>query len=142
MTVTGRDPRRDDERGSIALEFVFLAMVVVLLLALIGAYGRVAEVNGTLEAGTRDAARMATTARSYPEAQSLARRAVGDQVTVTACRDSLDVTVSQPFAPGENVRVSATCHYSLSDLGMLFGFTMTPTSSFSSPLDPNRGLDQ
>ena len=129
------------DRGSIALEFVFLAMVVVLLLALVGAYGRVSEVNGTLEAGTRDAARLATTARSYPEAQTLARRALDQEVTVTACRDSLDVTVSQPFTPGQTIQVTATCSYSLSDVGMMFGFTMHPTSTFSSPLDPNRGLD-
>ena len=131
----------NDERGSIALEFVFLASVVVLLIGLVSAYGRVAQVNGTLDAGTRDAARMATTARSYDQAVTLAQQAVSEEVTVSACHSSLDVTVSKPFEPGRSITVTATCHYSLADIGLMFGNDMHPKSSFTSPLDPNRGLD-
>lgn len=133
--------RWTEDRGSIALEFVFLAMVVVLLIALVAAYGRVSQVNGTLDAGTRDAARMATTARSYDEAVTLARRAVSEEVSLSACHNSLDVEVSQPFTPGRPITVTATCGYSLSDLGLVVSSRMHPTSTFTSPLDPNRGVD-
>ena len=52
------------ERGSIALEFAFAAPIVLLMLALAWTFGRVAWANGHLEAGTRDAARVATQALS------------------------------------------------------------------------------
>ncbi|WP_052595417.1 TadE/TadG family type IV pilus assembly protein [Luteipulveratus mongoliensis] len=140
MTVRAATDSRGD-RGSIALEFVFFAGVVFALLGLIVAYGRVGQVNGSLESGTRDAARMATVSRSYDEALAAARRAVADSVTVPGCRDSLQVTVSRPFEPGAAITVSASCQYSLADAGMFFsGVTVHPTSSFTSSMDPNRGI--
>ncbi len=142
MRAACRRRSEASDQGSIAIEFSFLALVVFALLGLIVAYGRVAEVNGTLDSGTRDAARAATVARSYDQAVSDARRTVREAVPVEACRNSLDITVSHPFTPGAEVTVTATCHYSLADAGMFFAHvTMHPTSRFTSPLDPNRGID-
>ena len=60
---------------------------------------------------------------------------------IHARQDDLDVKVSNDFQPGEPVTVVATCHYSLSALLPGAPGTVTATSSFTSMLDPNRGLD-
>jgi len=134
---------RRDERGSLALEMAMLAPCILLIFGLIFAYGQVAQVHGTLESGTRDAARSATQARTYTDARDRARQVVAEAITGTpaACQDDLDVKVSNDFQPGEPVTVVATCHYSLSALLPGAPGTVTATSSFTSMLDPNRGLD-
>lgn len=135
--------RQQGERGSIAIELAFLAPVVLLILALIWGYGRVAWANGHLEAGTRDAARVATQARSLPEAQAAAERAVHQATAaVPACRSSARVTVSGAFEPGSTLTVDASCSYPLGDIGLPGApGTMNPTSSFSSVLDRHRGVE-
>ncbi|HLT82996.1 MAG TPA: TadE family protein [Phototrophicaceae bacterium] len=135
--------RQQGERGSIAIELAFLAPVVLLILALIWGYGRVAWANGHLEAGTRDAARVATQARSLQEAQAAAERAVRDATAaVPACQSTARVTLTGRFQPGETITVDATCRYPLGDIGLPGApGTMNPTSSFSSVLDRHRGVE-
>lgn len=137
----GPRPRLGD-RGTIALELAFLAPVVLLIFSLIFAYGRVAWANGHLEAGTRDAARVATQARSMPEAQRLAESAVRDATApVPACSQSAQVRVLGQFEPGQTLTVEASCRYPLSDIGLPGApGSMSPTSSFSSVLDLRRGV--
>ena len=135
-----------DERGELAVELAVAAPALLLVLLLVFAYGRAAAVNGTLESGTRDAARSATFSRSYTEAEDRAHdvvaAAVADDVP-SRCRDSLEVAVSNTFEPGEPVTVSATCRYDLADLGLPGApGELTPESSFTSVLDPNRGIDE
>jgi Flp pilus assembly protein TadG len=132
-----------DEGGSLAVEMAMIAPGLLLIFGLIFAYGRAAGVNGTLEAGTRDGARSATMARSYDEALDLATRAVARAIinTPQTCQDSLDVTVSQDFTPGEPITVTATCSYGLADIGLPGApGSIQPTSSFTSMLDPYRGV--
>jgi Flp pilus assembly protein TadG len=134
--------RRRTERGSLAVEMAMIAPGLLMIFGLIFAYGRAAGVNGTLESGTRDGARSATMARSYDEAVARARQAVADAITGTpqACQNSLDVTVSQNFQPGEAITVTATCTYGLDDLGLPGApGSIRPESSFTSMLDPYRG---
>lgn len=136
--------RARDERGSLAVEMAVLVPSVLLILALIYAYGRTGSVNGNLESGTRDAARAATLARSYDDAVTRARRVVREAISSTprACRDTLQVTVSDTFQPGEPVTVTATCSYGLADLGLPgTPGDITPESSFTSMLDPYRGVE-
>lgn len=129
------------DRGSMAVEYVVLAPVILLVCSLIFAYGRVAQVNGKLEAGTRDATRTATFSRTYDEAKARATRVLQDELATGSaeCRKTLTVTVSDNFEPGQTITVTATCNYPISDAGLPGApGTLHPTSSFSSVLDPNR----
>lgn len=130
------------ERGSIALELAFAAPVVLLLLALAWTYGRVAWANGHLEAGARDAARVATQARSVEEARANALAVVQENTAAVAgCRETAAVQVTGSFEPGGTLTVSATCSYTLSDVGLPGApGTMSPTSTFSSVIDQRRGI--
>lgn len=141
MTATG-SLRRRDETGSLALEMAMLAPCILLIFALIFAYGRVAQVHGVLDSGTRDAARTATRAQSYGDARTQARQVVAEAVTgaPTACQDNLQVSVTHNFTPGEPITVTATCHYGLSDVLPGAPGSVTATSSFTSMLDPNHGI--
>lgn len=130
------------DRGSIAVELAFAVPAILLVFGLVFAYGRVAQVNGTLEAGTRDAARAATLARSHDEAVRRATAAVrGAMVGSKDCLASLSVTLSPGFEPGDPVTVVSTCTYSLADIGLPGGVgRISPRSTFTSMLDPNRGV--
>lgn len=140
----GRPPRAGAraERGSIALELAFAAPIVLLLLALAWTYGRVAWANGHLEAGARDAARVATQARSVEEARSNALAVVQENTdAVAGCRETAAVLLTGSFEPGSTLTVRATCNYTLSDIGLPGApGTMTPTATFSSVIDQRRGV--
>jgi Flp pilus assembly protein TadG len=134
---------RRDERGSLAVEMAVIVPSLLLIFGLIYAYGRAAHVNGALESGTRDAARSATIARSYDEAEDRAQRVVREAISglPRSCQDSVSVRVSPAFEPGVPVTVDVTCTYALSDLGLPGApGDITTRSSFTSMLDPNRGV--
>ena len=135
--------RRRDESGSLAVEMAMVAPSLLLIFALIFAYGRVAQVNGTLESGTRDAARSVTMARSYDDAVDRANAVLLDAMkdAPQSCQNTLQVRVTGDYAPGQPVTVTARCTYDLSDLSLPGApGTLTPESSFTSMLDPYRGL--
>ena len=131
------------ESGSLAIEMAMVAPGLLLIFGLIFAYGRAAQVNGTLESGTRDAARSVTMARSYDDALDRANAVVLDAIknTPQACQNSLVVTIEGDYEPGEPVTVATHCTYGLSDLGLPGApGTLTVHSSFTSMLDPYRGI--
>ena len=135
--------RSRTEAGSLAVEMAMIAPGLLLIFALIFAYGRAAQVNGTLESGTRDAARSVTMARSYDDAHTRADAVLLDAMkdAPQSCQDSLDFTISPNYQPGQPVTVDAWCTYDLSDLGLPGApGTLTARSSFTSMLDPYRGL--
>jgi len=137
--VTPAAGDRPREAGSIALEFTLLAPALLLLVALLLAYARIGQFSGTLDAGVRDAARSATLSRSAAAAQQQAVLVITDAVGPGPCADSLVVETIPRFVPGEVVTVSASCRYPIADLGLPGApGTLGATSSFSSPLDPNR----
>lgn len=127
-----------------ALELALAAPLMLLLLALVYGYGRVAQANGVLEAGARDGARAASQARTIGEAEQVARDAVLSSLGAgpSTCHTSLEVRVVGVFAAGSPVKVRARCSYPLGDLGLpgLPGSVMVD-SSFTSPVDPNRGVE-
>lgn len=141
--MTGGPGTRAD-RGSIAVELALIMPLLLLLLSLLYGYGRVAQVNGTLEAGTRDGARAASQARSATEAREAAERAVRSSLGPgsTDCLDTLAVDLRNGlFRPGLPVTVTARCSYPLSDLGLPgVPGDANVSSSFTSPVDPNRGV--
>lgn len=127
-----------------AVEMAIIVPSILLIFGLIYAYGRAAGVNGTLESGTRDAARSATIARSYEEARERAERVVQAALADAprSCQQSVRVEVSPNFAPGEPITVDVECDYLLSDLGLPGApGDITARSSFTSMLDPYRGVE-
>ena len=72
-----RSPRlRSNERGSMAVEVVVIAPILVLVLMLVVAFGRYADRKGDVEAIARDAARAATLTRDVYQAQAAANGVV------------------------------------------------------------------
>ena len=137
-------PKRRDETGSLAVEMAMVAPSLLLIFALIFAYGRAGQVNGTLESGTRDAARSATLARSYDEALDRANSVLLDAIANTpqSCQNSMNLDIVGDYEPGEPITVRATCTYGLSDLGLPGApGDLTAESSFTSMLDPYRGVE-
>lgn len=135
---------RRTEAGSLAVEMAMVAPGLLLIFGLIFAYGRAAQVNGTLESGTRDAARSATVARSYDDALERANVVLLDAMkdAPQSCQNSLDLKITGDYLPGEPVTVTTRCTYDLSDLGLPGApGTITAESSFTSMLDPYRGLE-
>lgn len=135
--------RRRGESGSLAIEMAMVAPGLLLIFGLIFAYGRAAQVNGTIESGTRDAARSVTMARSYEDALDRAHAVLLDALkdAPQSCQDSLTLKVTGKYEPGEAVTVTSHCTYDLSDLGLPGApGTLTAESSFTSMLDPYRGL--
>lgn len=139
---------RQDDRGSLSVEFVIVTPMIFIVLALIYAFGRVAEVNGVLDTGTRDAARVATQANSYQQADAAAKQVVRQEVGTGSkkCQDTLQVTVAggdaANFRPGRPITVTATCTYALSDLGIPGApASLTVSSQFTSFLDPNKTIN-
>lgn len=134
---------RDRETGSLAVELAIVMPLLLLMLSLVYGYGRVAQMNGTLEAGTRDAARSASQARSAEEARLVADRAVRSSLPAGAarCLETLDVRLrGGVFTAGFPVTVEATCSYPLGDLLPGVPGTVETSSAFTSPVDPNRGV--
>ena len=145
--MTGHAARRYagrcDESGSLAIELAMVAPGILLIFGLIFAYGRVGQVNGTLESGTRDAARSVTLARSYDDALDRAKAVVLDAMkdAPQSCQDTLQVRITGDYESGEPVTVTTQCSYDLSDLGLPGApGTLDAESSFTSMLDPYRGL--
>jgi Flp pilus assembly protein TadG len=132
------------DRGSLSIEYVFFTPMVFLVFALIYVFARVAQVNGVLDTGTRDAARVATQAFSYSAAQQAAERVVREEVGTGSgeCLSTLQVDVSRNFQPGQTITVTARCTYPISDAGLPGApGDLHVTSEFSSVLDPNRSTE-
>jgi hypothetical protein len=139
-----RPSYRRSEDGSLAVEMAMLAPSLLVIFALIFVYGRAAQVNGTLESGTRAAARSVTLARSYDEAVDSANAVLLEAMkdAPQSCQNSLNVHIVGTYEAGEPVTVDADCTYDLSDLGLPGApGTITARSSFTSMLDPYRGLE-
>ncbi len=132
-----------DDRGSLSIEYVIITPILFFVLAMIYVFGRIAEVNGVLDASTRDAARVASEAPNHDAAQQAAMQVVRDAVGKgsSMCRSTLDVTVSNNFARGNTITVVATCTYPVGDAGLPGApGTLHVKSQFSSIIDPNRTL--
>jgi Flp pilus assembly protein TadG len=139
-----RPSYRRSEDGSLAVEMAMLAPSLLVIFALIFVYGRAAQVNGTLESGTRAAARSVTLARSYDEAVDSANAVLLEAMkdAPQSCQNSLNVHIVGTYEAGEPVTVDADCTYDVSDLGLPGApGTITTKSSFTSMLDPYRGLE-
>jgi Flp pilus assembly protein TadG len=137
--------RRDPEAGDAALELIVLAPVLLALIALVIAAGRISIARGSVDAAARDAARQASLARS-PGAANLAAELSAQAAlrqdgldcapTVSVDTDGFGVPLGQPA----QVSATVTCQVPLADLvvpGLPGSVTLSYT--FTSPLDPYRG---
>lgn len=141
--------RADSERGSISVELAVLTPVLIIVLALIIAAGRVAIAGGAIEGVAAAAARQASLARTADQARtdatSTARRVLDEQ-GLQCVSSSVDVDTSGfavPVGRPASVRVDVTCRVALSDLGVPgMPGTRELHDSFVSELDPFRGRDR
>lgn len=111
-------PRDDRDRGTIAVELVLVAPLLIALLLFVVGLGRIAHTRGQIDGAAADAARSASLAPTPLAAQregaSAARAHLGEQ----ACR-SLDVDIDTTrFRPGGEVIAHVRCVVSLSGLGL------------------------
>ncbi|MGQ4732608.1 TadE/TadG family type IV pilus assembly protein [Streptomyces sp. Ju416(a)] len=139
-----RGLRRD--RGSYSLETAILAPVMISLLLMMVAFGRVTEADGAVDSAARAAARAASLERDAGSAQNAARAAAdrslhGEGITCTVSSVEVD-TGGFSLDLGVDAMVTATiaCTANLSDIGLpgLPG-AKTLTASWSSPIDTYRG---
>ncbi|MER6358588.1 TadE family protein [Streptomyces sp. NPDC001634] len=145
MTRTRLLGRLRQERGSYALETAVLAPVLIAILLLMVAFGRVTDAEGAVDAAAHAAARAASLERDAAAAQSAAQNAVtrsldGDGVTCQTSNVAID-TSGYTTDAGTAATVTATisCTANLSDIGMpgLPG-AKTLTASWTSPIDTYR----
>lgn len=141
--ILRRRSSENRDRGSLSIEYVIITPMIFFVFALIYVFARIAEVDGLLDAGTRDAARVASVAPDYDHAVAAARQTVLDEIRngSQTCTSTLRVTVSDNFAPGNTINVTASCTYPVSDAGVPGApGTLTVHSQFSTVIDPNRSV--
>lgn len=133
------------DAGSVTVEAAVIAPVLVLVLLLMIAAGRISLNESVVDQAATSAARAASLARTPQAAQQAAtdaaRGAFADQhLSCTELAVTMD-TAGFGRAPGQpaQVDVQVSCALALSDIGLpgLPG-TVTQTSRFASPLDPYR----
>ena len=146
-----------DDRGSLAIEYVIVAPLFLIVFGLIFSFARVSQLDGRLDAGARDAARAVSIAPDLGSGSVLrvAQESVRDELgsgaggcnsdNVVVRVDGLDpdtggVVSNGDLQPGEIARVTVTCKYSLSDLGLpIPGLSgLTASAVFASIIDPDR----
>jgi Flp pilus assembly protein TadG len=136
-----------DDRGSMAVEFVVAAPLLVFLLLLVAAGGQWLSATGDVGSAARDAVRAASVARTFADAEANARTAATADL---GARCSAGVQVPQPqlfsngvgvgpgaFATAQQIQVTVRCTANLS-VFHLVGFPVSQTfaDSATAPLDP------
>jgi len=129
------------DRGSVTVELVLLAPVLLAVLGLIVGLGRIADAGGLVTGAARDGARAASLARTPAAAAAAARTAAaGDLTDAGLACPGLDVAAdTAAFVPGGLVRVTVRCTVRLADLAVpgLPG-TRTLTATSAAPLERYR----
>ncbi|GAA0617297.1 pilus assembly protein [Kribbella sandramycini] len=138
-----RSPQFRGERGTMALEMVILAPILLILFMFLLACGRYFQTSSLLESAARDGARAASQSRSLPEAQGRLDDAVSrtmDQ-SIKSCKATAAGTVTSALTAGAPLSVEVTCTIDYRDLNLLgIGGDTTITKRFSSSVDPYRGV--
>jgi Flp pilus assembly protein TadG len=135
-------PAVADGRGSATLELVLATPLLIMLLLLAVAFGRLATARANIDGAARAAARAASISRDPASAARAAHQAtsatLGERRII--CRQ-LTVTVeTHQFAAGGRVAVDVTCTVDLADLTLLrLPGARTLHTRFVEPLDVFRG---
>jgi Flp pilus assembly protein TadG len=144
MKILGKLRRaKRTEHGTMALEMVILAPILLILFMFLLACGRYFQTSSLLENAARDGARAASQSRSLNEAQIRLDDAVTDTMAqgVESCKQSAEGSITSGFTAGTPLSVEVTCTINYQDLGLLgLGGDTKITKKFSSSLDPYRGI--
>jgi Flp pilus assembly protein TadG len=134
-------------RGSVTVETMVVIPVLVLILMLGIAAGRVTVATAAVEAAARDAAREASIARTAANARTAAARSAaatlrgrGMRCAATSVQVNVAGFASRAGTPA-TVSASVSCAVLLSDLAGLPGLpgSVVKRAQFASPLDMYRG---
>ncbi|GAB1820293.1 TadE/TadG family type IV pilus assembly protein [Herbidospora sp. RD11066] len=125
-----------DERGSMSVETVMLAPVLLLFLLFLVGAGRVVEAQGEVNGAARDAARAASVQRDESAAQEAATSAATD--ALTDCPPQVSMAGTQ-WEEGGVVEVTVSCALDLDFLG--FGANVTITGDSVVPLEQFRRVE-
>jgi Flp pilus assembly protein TadG len=128
--LTRHPDAAERQRGSMAVEFVLLAPLLLGLMLFLVLAGRVVEAHGQVDGAARDAARAASVARSLGQAQAAADQAVQKDV-----RGLCGLPVVQGYAPGSTaVVVTLRCQLDMSFIGyatmQVNGYAVAPLDQF------------
>lgn len=133
---------RRGESGSVSIELVLLTPVLVGLLLLVVAFGRIQNARADVEAAARAAARAASTTRDATSARAAGERAAfmefdGGRFGCDSLSFDIDTTT---FTADAAVTATVSCDVALDDVsGMGIPGHHTITASFTEPLDRFRG---
>jgi Flp pilus assembly protein TadG len=126
--LTRRDRR---QRGSLTVELVVLAPVMLLIMLFLVFAGRVIEAHGQVGGAARDAARAASIALSSGEANQGAKQAAEDDLA-NWCAGGPQTNVEGFVAGSREVTVTIHCTVDLNFIG--FG-SIKVTQDAVAPLD-------
>lgn len=131
-----------DERGSMAVEVVFMIPILVLFMLLVVAGGRYVSVRADMEAAARDAARAASLQRSDGDARTAASSAANAALDGFAtCRMS-QFDPEPAFQAGGSVEVTIDCDVPNDGLGLLgLSGSVSMSATGSAPLDTYRRIE-
>lgn len=137
--------RLRDDRGALSLEAVILFPVLILVLLLVIAFGRIGSAGNAVGTAARNAARAASLERTGGAASSAGSqmaRSVLDQQGLQCTSTSISVSTggfSAQIGEPASTTATVTCVVRLSDIGLpgLPG-SKTLTSSFTSSIDSYR----
>jgi Flp pilus assembly protein TadG len=134
--------RRRGEDGTVPLELVIIAPVLVVLLAILVLAWRISEAGNQVTAAAAEAARAASLERDVSASRAAgveaARRTLEDRGL--ACTD-LDVNLDvSAYEPGGSVTATVSCTAKLSDLNVPGApGSWTEEASFTEPIERYRG---
>ena len=146
--MTSRRRRRlvahpDAERGTVAVELVLLAPLLLALLLFIVGLGRLAEARAHVTGAARDAARAASQQRTPAAARAAAQQTATADLAGAglSCAHLTVQTDTTEFTPGGMVRVAVGCTADLRDLvGVGLPTSKTFQSTAAAPLETYKEL--
>lgn len=131
------DPRSD--RGAVTTEIVIVLPILIALLFLVVAAGRLTDARSDVTAAARDAARMASLQRSAGAADVQAARAAADTVANERLNCRNGPTTQTDYEPGVMVHVVVSCTVDLRDLGFIAApIPVRITGEAREPIDVHR----
>src|SRR5579872_3576509 len=137
-----RPPRDTTDSGSMTVELVVLAPVVVAFLLFTLALGRYTSAREQVAGGTSAAAEAAAVAPSLSQARAAAVAAASPALqSLHSCRNPSIQVVAGNFAPGAEIRVVVSCRVDYADL-LVPGMpgSTTVTSVEDAVIDPYRAV--
>ena len=129
---------RRDQRGSMAVELVILAPLLMMFAMLVVAGGRYVDAEGDVQAAARDAARAASLQDTIGEA----RQAAQGTIAASLDRDGCTVGFDADWQPDGTVSVTLRCQVPYGDLGLLgLPGSVTVDAESHVRLDPYRRFE-